>query len=778
MVLEELQMPERSRVTRRQLLKLAGASGMSGLAGCGGSPGSTPTSRETTIIETTRSTETEPPTETTDTVNQTDEPPSKYQINVGALYYLDTNLNCVDGEPQVGVYGTPPTSETITKHVDQFTEYDIDRMVIPLPFGGAKPTDKILRLLQESVSDVSIEIAYNARPGLQGARSVSADLKAISGIIDEVPNYATLNGRPVVTILNLTHEDDGPALHPGMFSRYESSERYLEILRKNLETQITDTPFLIGELARFGSNYRSDVEARYVEFAAKFDAITNTAWDVIGRTTPSETAYSRNLDFYRGGRAFADDHDTDFIPGVQPGYNELTQDCWESQKRIPRHPETFRDLLAMANLYATTNRLLIDSFNDWLHGTQIEPGRLGTDSYGMSFMEVVKKSQQAQPKDIAELVGSRSVYYVGEKGFDKNSGSKNQPLATIQHALGRVQPGGTVRLLPGGYSAPAKTLHAGKPDQPITIEGPPAANVHAELAIRHSHVHLLGLTFDGLKDPDEVENPASYAGKNIVVGPFTPSDEYLTDAKVLPHAVGNTSSPPVRVFRTKHSEIGEFEVIGPAGVGYLYGDQRGHNGEIVKIGRPPDQLDTHEPIDQSHDIHVHHIANLEGHPHNELVEAEPGTYDILIEYCTDAGGSAKYRSSENESPSGEAAIGIRGGSSTLRWSVVSNGHGAAVDVGVGGVQSKAEAFEDVPDDRFPGKHNSIYGNWLTNNRGIAMKYEAVGPGTSIDAGPEDQKVVCGNEYNGETMDDPDRECPNGVPESDTIGHLGGDSPWD
>lgn len=89
-------------------------------------------------------------------------------------------------------------------------------------------------------------------------------------------------------------------------------------------------------------------------------------------------------------------------------------------------------------------------------------------------------------------------------------------------------------------------------------------------------------------------------------------------------------------------------------------------------------------------------------------------------------------------------------------------------------ENKGNPLPDDPQDT--GQDNAIYGNRFLNNGGIAIQHpmvDEITDGFSSDA----QEIIYGNEYNDETHGNPAKPCPDSVLETDTIGHLGGDSPW-
>lgn len=237
-------------------------------------------------------------------------------------------------------------------------------------------------------------------------------------------------------------------------------------------------------------------------------------------------------------------------------------------------------------------------------------------------------------------------------------------------------------------------------------------------------------------------------------------------------------------------------MIGPAGAEYLYDENatdhpsggivsRSHIGEVVQIGAKHNVFDDGEgewyawdTPDESHDIHVHHIDNSAGHPHTELVELGTSVYDATIEYCTDAGGAGMYFLSADHENWTETSMALRGGRCTLRWCTIENGYGAGVHIGQGGLDRNIERYRHIPESRFPGTNNAVYGNRITDNAVLAIAFPGEAGGSDqVSMGPTDQAVICGNEYNGGTQADPDAHCPEEVPQGDGMGHTGGDSPW-
>lgn len=396
----------------------------------------------------------------------------------------------------------------------------------------------------------------------------------------------------------------------------------------------------------------------------------------------------------------------------------------------------------------------------------------------------VSSTQTVSPTTTQKSTGTETprenpdtIFVDAETGSDSDPGTKAAPVKTIQRALTRAQPGDTVQVRPGRYGQQVETVRPGTPDEPITITGPPNAvfNARGAFEINHSHVHVTGLTFDGLINRDRPEDAAAYAESLIIInrgisvevdGQLKPPEtvtasDYLTDVKVTPHQVGNCRADFIKLQYANNVEIGEFEVIGPAGVKFTKGDAVGHNSEIVYLGTPPGK--GFAP-DESSNIHVHHIDNSEGYAHAELVDCKTGTSNVTIEYCTDSGGASEAITDDGT----ESAVHLGGNDIIVRWNVISGAAQAGIEI-----DSDIAATDNPPVALAEGgTDNAIYGNRLVDNGGRTIQFAY-----PEQQGQDDQRTICGNEYNGETHGDPDQPCSSDVPAGEGIGYMGGDSPW-
>ncbi|MFC7176274.1 hypothetical protein [Halosegnis marinus] len=332
----------------------------------------------------------------------------------------------------------------------------------------------------------------------------------------------------------------------------------------------------------------------------------------------------------------------------------------------------------------------------------------------------------------------------------------------------RADPGETVYVMPGEYHEPVEPP-GGEPGAPITITGPPDAvlknspDAYYMFLVRSSHVHLTGMTIDGLENPDRPDDVESYARTSpIVTRPPESTDEYLRDVVIAPHAVGNSQKALVSIDRTRDLVVGPFRVTGPAGTKYLLTDEPGHNGEIVYLGTSPSNLGTDwhpwTEYDRTRNVLVRGIDNSAGHGHSELVNTKLGTEDVVVEYCTDAGGS------RNTEDSPAASVRFQSFGATVRWCDLRGGRGHGVEIASFKARDAREEGDPTRIERLGGTDNAVYGNRIVGFDDLAVAYPS-------ESGEADQRHVCGNTYDGETAGTPDAPCPDGVPTGDGVGHT-------
>lgn len=341
--------------------------------------------------------------------------------------------------------------------------------------------------------------------------------------------------------------------------------------------------------------------------------------------------------------------------------------------------------------------------------------------------------------------------FVGPNGDDSNPGTRDAPLSLIKTALQATDPGETVYLLPGEYHQAILTMRDGEPGKPITITGPadavvrpppPEIDTPTLVNIQHNHFHLRGLSLNGLIEPDrKFEDHGAYVTRCVSISPvgrFEEGIDYLNDVVVEPAGIGYASGPLIQTQRIRNASIGNFKVIGPAGMAFdrrVDNFEHGHVREIVYIGSPETHRNEpfykYETLDRSRNIRIHHIDNSAGYPHNELVDVKLGSSNVTVEYCTDR------NAGHNTEGTVSAALDIKGNNCTIRWNDIQD---CPVPISFG-----AWGPSDDIDQTEWSRNNAVYGNVIRN---FAAGPFRLRDKPEWDIGPasfEAQRVICGNE---------------------------------
>lgn len=383
------------------------------------------------------------------------------------------------------------------------------------------------------------------------------------------------------------------------------------------------------------------------------------------------------------------------------------------------------------------------------------------------------------PQSTPTASSDGGVLHVAPDGSSGAPGTEDAPLGSIRSALEQAWAGNTIYLHPGTYREQLHTVRSGDPEAPITITGPSEAvwsgteDTSVIFTVAHDHIHVTGITFDGLVDEDRAyETREAYVNTLVTISPVSTHNtgdseslDYLHGVVFEPSAIGNCASNMIFVTRLRDASIGGFEIIGPAGMAYHPDVEDGiesHVGEIIYLGTGIDDMHREsypypwDGLDRSRNIRIHHIDNSAGYHHSEMADLKVGCEDITVEYCTDraAGGQT------DGVPAG--AISPKGNDCTVRWN----------DIGECPIPIEFDPYapgEDV-DATDWSQNNAVYGNYLHGYSREAILFRETRSGP-IER--DDQRVFCGNVIDGPyagAYEYATESCESDLPEGDGIGH--------
>ncbi|GAB7008394.1 hypothetical protein [Halorubrum trueperi] len=296
------------------------------------------------------------------------------------------------------------TEAALHRHGDLMQGFGISR----LQFDIYEPeqTSPFLETRSNTLlEETPLEAMYVISNSMQqrGSNTLREQLDACLGTIRddffEQENYAERDDRPTVKFWNISWaawggNDASAAVKEFIEREWDDFEAFGGYLRQELTVDGTE-PFLIGGFGGLGRTYSNVKEGEWVEtnvsLARAFDAVSNWTGDNPANETVSQGAHiAFQEENFAGYEALADDLDIEFIPVVQPGFDDRQNKCWGSNRYIPRSPGHLEAMFDVADNYGTTDRVDVASFNDWGEGHQIEPGSYRNEDYETEYLEVVK----------------------------------------------------------------------------------------------------------------------------------------------------------------------------------------------------------------------------------------------------------------------------------------------------------------------------------------------------------------------------------------------------
>lgn len=311
--------------------------------------------------------------------------------------------------------------------------------------------------------------------------------------------------------------------------------------------------------------------------------------------------------------------------------------------------------------------------------------------------------------------------FVDAAAHEVGTGTRNDPLASIQKALERAMPGDRISLAPGRYFQDFKTVRDGRQGQPIVIEGRKDAIVSGAgepriVQIHHDHIELHGFTIDGKHLSNDSKD--AYRDKLVYAIGARPGDG-VTGLRIIGMQLKNSGGECIRLrYQAQRNEVAHSTIQNCGVYDFLY-DGGGKNGEGIYIGTAPEQLGRNgapdSAIDQSNANWIHH--NTFDTRGNECVDIKEGSSGNIIEHnrCT------------GQKDKDSAGLDARGNGNVFRHNTVYKNRGAGIRLG--------------GDTAWDGIENSAYANTLKDN--------AVG---SLKILTTPQGKICGNTITGKKTD--------------------------
>ncbi|QQS60870.1 MAG: right-handed parallel beta-helix repeat-containing protein [Candidatus Moraniibacteriota bacterium] len=323
-----------------------------------------------------------------------------------------------------------------------------------------------------------------------------------------------------------------------------------------------------------------------------------------------------------------------------------------------------------------------------------------------------------------EVERKEKKYFISPLGNDLFDGlSEETAFATIQKAVDILDAGDRVFLLEGEYYQDIISIRSGKKEKPIIIEGTKnsiikgAGNREKIVEIRHSFIHLIGFTLDGLVGEGNQE--MHYRSKLL----YIEGSEVLsgvTGMKVLSMNFQNAGGECIRIKYFSHENEIAYSSIRSCGVyDFVFGGG-GKNGEGIYIGTAPEQITEDKnltrDVDASNANWIHHnTIDTQG---NECIDIKEGSSENIVE----------YNSCTGQKDSQSAGLDSRGNRNIFRENESFGNVGAGIRLG-------GDKEED-------GIYNSIESNYFHNNEGGGVKLQRM-----------PQEKICKNRFENNKKDD-------------------------
>ncbi len=324
-----------------------------------------------------------------------DEIPVTQDYVVGSFYTNFTAFNPnVPLTPVVGKYGmsngvVDPT--VMTQQIADAGKAKLDFFVFSfrsfnLDYNNFKFDSTVIQSFLNVNGSMKFALSYTWDAGKYGLTTATPlegnptklaqfldDVQRLSGLFSN-SNYMKVGGKILLLIRNaqVLYSNDNPSIYKSLRDQLSA---------KGFQAYIVGMQDAWTPPARYPFRFKGCVDAIYHDSYSKV-----SSWDryyLLPQTMDQAWIYSKKY--------FSDNYSVDYIPNISPAFNPKINNPTTTNPVFPRGDTgvaLFKTLcnVAKKNVSTTTRLVLIDSFNDWANGTELEPAT----TYGDTYLNIVK----------------------------------------------------------------------------------------------------------------------------------------------------------------------------------------------------------------------------------------------------------------------------------------------------------------------------------------------------------------------------------------------------
>ncbi|HTF29070.1 MAG TPA: glycoside hydrolase family 99-like domain-containing protein [Flavitalea sp.] len=321
-----------------------------------------------------------------------DEVPVTENYTVGAFYYYFATFNpAIPETPVAGKYNMPlgvVPPAVMTSHIASAATAGLDYFVfsfrsVSRDLNNFRLDSTVIRsfLNANGTANMKFALTYNWNAGTYGLATTTAlendavkleqffqDFIKVAPFLSNT-NCMKVNGKTLLYINNAEtlYSNNNPAIYTTLRSRLKAL---------GFDLYIVGMQERWSPPARYPFRFKDCVDAIYHQ---SFSGLIDN-WDrfyLLPQMMDQNWKYSKKY--------FTDNYAVDYVPNISPGY---TQKILTPTNTNPVYGRTdsgavYKKLCNVAKMNAstTTRLILIDSWNDWQLGTQLEPSTASGDLY-------------------------------------------------------------------------------------------------------------------------------------------------------------------------------------------------------------------------------------------------------------------------------------------------------------------------------------------------------------------------------------------------------------